>query len=64
MHIARRHHAAHDHDAWLGIGGFIVMLLLIATVLLMSTRSTQMAVNDVAPFERSIGMPPFLPQSP
>ena len=51
MDIAHRERFDHrdhrsGHSPWLGVGGIMFVLLLIAAVLAMSTRSTQMASND------------------
>jgi hypothetical protein len=69
MDIAHRDHFDHKdsrpdgHSPWLGVGGIMLVLLLIAAVLAMSTRSTQMASND-AQTDWSGAAPPVHPLIP
>jgi hypothetical protein len=64
MDIAHRSHIGHGAHAWFGVGGMLLLLLLlIAGVLAMSTQPTQIASNDV-PFDWSGAAPPVHPLIP
>jgi hypothetical protein len=64
MDMTHRHQTEHPHNAMLGAGGIALMLLLIAIVLAMSTRSTQLASSDAATIDHRIGAPPYYPYYP